>query len=221
MLLLDRLRRKPSTESAAPTTLIVGLGNPGREYAGSRHNIGWQVADRFVTGQGWRFSKKQNDALVAVGSIGPTRVMVAKPQTFMNLSGRAVQPLAKFYTVPLERMLVIYDDLDLPFGAIRLRMKGGAGGHNGMRSIIDRMGTDGFPRLRMGVGRPPGRMDAMAFLLRDFEPAEQAELPDILDRAVESVRTFITDGIAAAMNKHNIAANDTGSPGFGGNMGRG
>ena len=203
MLLLDKLRHKHTTESTAPTALIVGLGNPGREHAANRHNVGWHIADRFVASRGWRFGKKQSDALVALGQIGDTRVIVAKPQTFMNLSGRSVQPLARFYKVPPVRMLVIYDDLDLPFGTIRLREKGGAGGHNGMRSIVERLGSDDFPRLRIGIGRPPGRMDPAAFVLRNFDTVEQAEMNDILDRAAQAIETFVAEGIGAAMNTYN------------------
>jgi len=203
MLLLDRLRNKHTTESIAPTALIVGLGNPGREHAANRHNVGWHIADRFVASRGWRYNKKQSDALAALGQIGDTRVIVAKPQTFMNLSGRSVQPLARFYKVPPDRMLVIYDDLDLPFGTIRLREMGGAGGHNGMRSIVERLGSGDFPRLRIGIGRPPGRMDPAAFVLLNFDAVEQAEMNDILDRAAQAIETFVAEGIGAAMNKYN------------------
>ena len=213
MLLLDKLRSKRITDakSTAPALLIVGLGNPGREYAGNRHNIGWRVADCFAAAREWRFTKKQNNALVALGSIGGARVIVAKPQTFMNQSGRAVGPLARFYKVPPERMLVIFDDLDLPFGTIRLREKGGAGGHNGMRSIIKRLGTGDFPRLRIGIGRPPGQFDPAAFVLRDFDTSEQAELDDLTDRAVSAIDIFIAEGIGAAMNKFNSQGRN-GSP---------
>jgi len=205
MLLLDKLRSKHTIESTAPTILIVGLGNPGRQHANNRHNIGWRIADRFVASRGWRFTKKQNDALIALGQISEARVIVAKPQTFMNLSGRAVQPLARFYKAPLDRLLAIYDDLDLPFGAIRLRQTGGAGGHNGMRSLIEQLGSGDFPRLRVGIGRPPGRMDPAAFVLRDFDPAEQVEINDLLDRAVQAIEAFVAEGIATAMNKFNSA----------------
>jgi PTH1 family peptidyl-tRNA hydrolase len=203
MILLDKLRGKHAEEVSGPAALIIGLGNPGRAYVSNRHNVGWRIADRFVDAHGWRFNKKQNDALVAIGSAGGVRVIVAKPQTFMNLSGRAVQPLAHFYKVPLDRLLVIFDDLDLPFGVLRLREKGGAGGHNGMRSIIDRLGNNDFPRLRVGIGRPPGRMDPAAFVLRDFDAVEEAELDEICDRAVQAIDAFIAEGVGAAMNKFN------------------
>ncbi len=210
MIFLDKWRGKRSEASAAPTALIVGLGNPGREHANNRHNVGWHIVDHFVSGRGWRFSKKQNDALIALGQIGNARVIVAKPQTFVNLSGRAVQPLARFYKVPPDRMLVIYDDLDLPFGTIRLRQTGGTGGHNGMKSIIDRLGHGDFPRLRVGIGRPPGRMDPAAFVLRDFDPAEQAAMPHLLDRAAQAIEAFITEGIGAAMNQFNASTQNDG-----------
>ncbi len=211
MFLLDKLRgaRSAATESSAPTVLIVGLGNPGREHAGHRHNVGWRVADRFVAARGWRFSKKQHDALLALGAIGATRVIVAKPQTFMNQSGRSVALLARFYQVPLDRLLALYDELDLPFGAIRLREKGGAGGHNGMRSLIERLGSGDFPRLRVGIGRPPGRMEPAAFVLRNFEPDEQAMLSDLLDRAAQAIELFVVEGIGAAMNQFNSTARKT------------
>jgi PTH1 family peptidyl-tRNA hydrolase len=203
MQLLNRFRGRSTTDLTVPIVLIIGLGNPGRQHAGNRHNIGWRIADHLAASRGWQFSKKQNDALIAFGQVDDARAIVAKPQTFMNLSGRAVQPLARFYKVPPDRLLVIYDDLDLPFGVIRLRETGGAGGHNGMRSIIERMGTGDFPRLRAGIGRPPGRMDPAAFVLRDFDANEQAGLPDVLERAAQAIETFITQGIAAAMNRYN------------------
>jgi len=212
MRFLDTLLHKHPNESTEATALVVGLGNPGREHSGNRHNVGWHIVDRFVAAHEWRFSKRQNDALVALGRIGETRVVVAKPQTFMNLSGRAVQPLTRFYKTPPDRMVVVYDDLDLPFGALRLREKGGAGGHNGMKSIIDRMGDGDFPRLRVGVGRPPGRMDPAAFVLRDFDPVEQAELPGILDRAVRAIELCIVEGIGAAMNAFNVSPEKSEPP---------
>jgi len=207
MRLVDRLRGKTTTQASGSTALIVGLGNPGREHAGNRHNIGYRVADRFASLHELRFRRRQNDALVAAGSLGETRVIVAKPQTFMNLSGRAVQPLLKFYQVPLERMLVIFDDLDLPFGTLRLRERGSAGGHNGMKSIIERLASGDFPRLRVGIGRPPGRMEPAAYVLRDFEAAEEAELGALIERAASAIDAFVAEGIGAAMNKFNSLGN--------------
>ena len=191
---------KTTGEEAA---LIVGLGNPGREYAGNRHNVGFMAADRWVAAHGLTFNKVQHHAIIATGRSDEQRVVVAKPQTYMNDSGRAVGALLRFYKIPVEQLLVIFDDLDLPFGAIRLRAEGGAGGHNGMRSTIQHLGGNRFARLRVGVGRPPGRMDPAAFVLQDFSRDETPELAAVLDRAEQAIDLFLTAGIAAAMNQFN------------------
>ncbi len=203
MQILDRLRHRPAPVETGEATVIVGLGNPGREYQGNRHNIGFQIADRLATARGLTFNKMQHRAIVALGRFGEQRVIIAKPQTYMNDSGRAVSALLSFYKVPIARLLVVYDELDLPFGTIRLRAEGGAGGHNGMRSIIGQLGTNQFARLRFGIGRPPGRMDPAAFVLQDFSRDEGLEMPAIADRAVEAVETFVAEGIITAMNKYN------------------
>ena len=179
MQILTRLRRRPTaSEGAGDFTLIVGLGNPGREYAGNRHNVGFQIADRVALAHGLTFSKVQQQAMIALGRLSDHRVVIAKPQTFMNVSGRAVSGLLNFYKIPRERLIVIFDDLDLPFGTLRLRSEGGAGGHNGMRSIIGQLGANDFARLRVGIGRPPGRMDPAAYVLQDFGRDETLELPE-------------------------------------------
>lgn len=204
MQILDRLRHRTPTENlAGDVTLIIGLGNPGREFVSHRHNIGFQIADRWAAAHDFKFSKLQHRAIMASGRIKDRRVIAAKPQTYMNDSGRSVGALLKFYKVPPDRLLVLFDDLDLPFGVIRLRSDGGAGGHNGMRSIIGQLGTNQFARLRFGIGRPPGRMDPAAFVLQDFNRDEAAELSGIVDRAVEAIDVFIASGITAAMNKYN------------------
>ncbi len=203
------LNRFKSSEAASQTaaseaaSLIVGLGNPGRDYTGNRHNVGFMTADRWAAAHALAFNKIQHHAIIALGRNGERRVIVAKPQTYMNESGRAVGALLRFYKIPVERLLVIFDDLDLPFGAIRLRADGGAGGHNGMRSIIQHLGGNQFARLRMGIGRPPGRMDPAAFVLQDFNRDEVAELDSLLDRAGQAIDTFLTAGITAAMNQFN------------------
>jgi PTH1 family peptidyl-tRNA hydrolase len=204
MQILNRLRHHPpSDESSGNINLIVGLGNPGREYARHRHNIGFRVADHFAHTHAINFSKVQLNAMVALGRLGETRVILAKPQTFMNVSGHAVGGLLNFYKVPIDRLLVVFDDLDLPFGSVRLRQEGGAGGHNGMRSIIAQLGGNTFPRLRIGIGRPPGRMDPAAFVLQDFNTDESIEIEAIVDRSVKAIETFIAEGIAMAMNQFN------------------
>lgn len=182
--------------------LIVGLGNPGRKYRGNRHNIGFMAVDRLAQAHGIQGGKVQNKAIVADGRIAGKKVILAKPQTYMNASGDAVGPLASYYQIPHENILVIYDELDLPFGAIRLREKGGAGGHNGMKSIINHLGQD-FPRMRLGIGRPPGQMPPHAYVLQDFRPEELPLLNDILDEAVRAVETWLQDGIQMAMSRHN------------------
>jgi PTH1 family peptidyl-tRNA hydrolase len=197
-------RFKSSEAEAAPeTALIVGLGNPGREYAGNRHNVGFLTADRWAAAHALTFNKIQHHAVIALGRSGERRVIVAKPHTYMNESGRAVGALLRFYKIPVEQLLVIFDDLDLPFGVIRLRADGGAGGHNGMRSIIQQLSGNQFARLRIGIGRPPGRMDPAAFVLQGFSREEAAELDALLDRAGQAIDAFLTAGITAAMNQFN------------------
>jgi peptidyl-tRNA hydrolase, PTH1 family len=203
MHFLNRSKSSETEASPEAAALIVGLGNPGREYAGNRHNVGFMIADRWVAAHAFSFNKIQHHAIIAQGRRGEQRVIVAKPQTFMNDSGRAVGALLRFYKIPIEHLLVIFDDLDLPFGAIRLRADGGAGGHNGMRSIIQHLGGNQFARLRIGIGRPPGRMDPAAFVLQDFGRYETAELDALLDRAGQAIDTFLAAGITAAMNQFN------------------
>ena len=185
--------------------LIIGLGNRGREYRLNRHNIGFMLVDRLAERLGVTFSRLEGKALVTKGDYQDQRLVLAKPQTYMNLSGQSAGALLRFYKVPLEHLLVAYDDVDLPFGMLRLRSSGGSAGQKGMRSIIDRLGSQEFPRLRLGIGRPPGRMDAAAYVLQDFTRHEAEILPQILDRAVEAVLTFVSEGIIAAMNSYNMS----------------
>lgn len=182
--------------------LIVGLGNPGRKYRRNRHNIGFMAVDLVAEAGQIPLSGKEKQAKVGHGRIAGRRVILAQPQVFMNRSGDAVGPLADYYEVPTQNVLVIYDELDLPFGAIRLRAEGGSGGHNGMKSIINHLGN-GFPRMRLGIGRPPGRMDPAAYVLQDFAEAERPLLQDVLEEAVRAVHTFLGDGIEMAMSRHN------------------
>jgi PTH1 family peptidyl-tRNA hydrolase len=183
--------------------LIAGLGNPGREFKGNRHNIGFMVVDRLAEKYGIRLGRVQQKAITGEGRIKERPVILVKPQTFMNRSGDSVGPLANYYKVPLEHVLVIYDEIDLPFGTLRLRSKGGSGGHNGMRSVIQHLGQD-FPRMRLGVGRPSGRMPPAAHVLRDFDKDEQLALLELLDQAVEAVETFLVENVDLAMTRHNM-----------------
>lgn len=191
-------------DSAPPErALIVGLGNPGRKYRNNRHNIGFQAVNAFAARHGWRFSRQQENAFVAEGRIGGRPVTLARPMTYMNQSGRPVKGLATFYKLPLENIIVLFDDLDLPLGTLRLRPEGSAGGHNGMRDIIRHLGSNQFPRLRLGIGRPPGRMDPKAFVLQDFNKDERPIVEDLYERAADALETWLEEGITLAMSRHN------------------
>lgn len=187
-------------------TLIVGLGNPGRAHAFNRHNVGFMAVDKLALRAGIELRRVQSKAIVGSGRLADRPVILAKPQTFMNLSGEAVGALAGYYRIPPAAILVVYDELDIPFGVIRLREKGGAGGHNGMRSLIQHLGND-FPRLRLGIGRPPGRMDAAAYVLQDFGRDELPLVSEMLTTAVEAIELFVRDGIQLAMSRYNGPVN--------------
>ena len=185
------------------TFLIVGLGNPGREYRETRHNVGFMLLDRLAVKLNARFTRLQSKALVGTALFNDRKVILAKPQTFMNLSGQSVIGLVHFYKLPLTNLIVAHDDLDLPPGTIRIRPDGGSAGQKGMTSILDRFGTDEFPRLRMGVGRPPGQMAVPDYVLQNFSNADLTIISETLNRAVEAVLTFVTEGLDTAMNKYN------------------
>ncbi|MFU8827559.1 MAG: aminoacyl-tRNA hydrolase [Brevefilum sp.] len=188
--------------------LIVGLGNPGPNYRQNRHNVGFMVVNALAESLNIPMQRVEMRALVGKGLLGGERVILAKPQTYMNSSGQSVAPLARFYKIPLEQLMVIHDDLDLPFGTLRLRPLGGTGGQKGMESIVKLLGTHDFPRLRVGIGRPPGRMDPADYVLHDFDPPQQDLLPEVLDTAVKAIRTFVLEGIEAAMNTYNGQLSD-------------
>jgi peptidyl-tRNA hydrolase, PTH1 family len=181
--------------------LIVGLGNPGPEYAGNRHNAGFLVADVLAGRAGARFKRDRSRAHVAVARLDGTPVVLAKPMTYMNLSGGPVAALRAFYKVPTDRIVVVHDELDIPFGSIRLKLGGSDNGHNGLRSVASALGTRDYYRVRVGIGRPPGRMDPADFVLHDFAKAERAELPGVLSTAADAVQTLLARGLAAAQNE--------------------
>lgn len=189
----------PSTN----TFLIAGLGNPGREYRCNRHNVGFMTIDKVAEMLQIRPIRVQARAILGLGKLDENRILLAKPQTFMNLSGRSVASLVKFYKLPLEHLLVVHDDLDLPFGVLRLRPDGGAGGQKGLASTIQELGTQQFPRLRIGIGRPPGQMEPAAYVLQDFGKDEQELLQIVLHRAVEAIQLVIRQGLNQAMNQYN------------------
>jgi PTH1 family peptidyl-tRNA hydrolase len=185
------------------TYLLIGLGNPGREYRDNRHNIGFMFIDRLIVRLNARGLRVQSKAIVTTATYEERKLILAKPQTYMNLSGQSAQGLLNFYKIPMENMLIAHDDLDIPFGTIRIRPGGGPGGQKGMASTIERLGTKEFPRLRIGIGRPPGRMDPSAYVLQDFSRDEMKILSEIVDRAAEAALTFVVDGLNKAMNKYN------------------
>src|ERR1700749_4592690 len=178
--------------------IIAGLGNPGPEYAGNRHNAGHMVVDLLAEQLGVRFKAHRTRNEIADGRLAGVPVTLAKPRTYMNESGA---PRASFYKVPPERVVVVHDELDIPFGAIRLKLGGGDNGHNGLRSVTRSLGTNDYYRVRFGIGRPPGRMDAATFVLRDFSTPERKELPLLIDRCADAVETLLSKGMAAAQNE--------------------
>jgi peptidyl-tRNA hydrolase, PTH1 family len=186
----------------AEPILVVGLGNPGDNYARTRHNLGFMVADLLAARLGAKFkAHKRSGAEVVSGRLAGRSVLLAKPRCFMNESGRQVGPLAKFYSVAPADTIVIHDDLDLEFGRIRLKIGGGEGGHNGLRSVVAALGTKDFQRVRIGIGRPPGRKDPAAFVLENFTAAERAEVPAICEQAADATEALIELGLEPAQNR--------------------
>lgn len=186
-----------------PSKLIVGLGNPGEEYARNRHNAGFWCLDRLGAKHRLRFGSKRAQSVVARGQLAGQDVALAKPQTYMNLSGVAAKQLLAGWRVPTQALLVVYDDVDLEPGALRLRERGGVGTHNGMRSIAESIGTTDFPRLRLGIGAPPPGHDLADYVLSDPPPEELKPLLEAVERAVEAIEVYVRQGPAAAMNRYN------------------
>jgi len=181
--------------------IIVGLGNPGPEYAGNRHNAGQMVLAVLAERVGARLKSHRSRNDIAEGRLDGRPVTLARPHSYMNLSGGPVSALLRFYKTSPERLLVIHDELDVAFGAVRLKLGGGDNGHNGLRSISQSLGTRDYYRARFGIGRPPGRMDAATFVLRDFSTPERKELPLLIDRCADAVETLLSKGMAAAQNE--------------------
>jgi peptidyl-tRNA hydrolase, PTH1 family len=188
--------------------LVVGLGNPGPEYAGHRHNVGFLVADLLAARLRLKFGRHRKamaDAAEGRLGIGGPRVILAKPLTYMNLAGGAAVGLANFYKVPVEQVVAVYDELDLPFGTLRLRRGGGENGHNGLRSLSKSLGSREYARVRFGIGRPPGRQDPADFVLSDFSAAERKELDFLVDRAADATEALILEGLEPAQNTYHPA----------------
>lgn len=181
--------------------LIVGLGNPGPRYAGNRHNIGFLVADELADRIGGKFRAHKAGAEAVEGRLAGARAVLVKPRSFMNLSGGPVAGAVNFYKAPPETLIVIHDELDLPFGTIRLKRGGGENGHNGLRSISKSLGTRDYVRVRFGIGRPPGRMDPADYVLKDFSGTERKELAYFIDVCADAVEAVVTKGLEAAQNQ--------------------
>lgn len=186
-----------------PSTLIVGLGNPGLEYSATRHNMGFLCLDRLATRHRLRFTGKRAKSVLARGAINGHDVALAKPQTYMNLSGESVRELLRLYALPTKNLLVVYDDVDLPPGTLRIRERGGPGTHNGMRSIVDEIGSTDFPRLRIGVGMPTDGQKLADYVLGLPSADERTVIDEALARSVEAIETVARRGIGAAMNQYN------------------
>jgi PTH1 family peptidyl-tRNA hydrolase len=189
------------------TWLIVGLGNPGPEYSHNRHNVGQMVLDELAARAGGKFKSHKARAQVLEGrlGIGGPRVVLAKPQSYMNVSGGPVSALAQFYGIDPAHVIAVHDEIDIPFDTVRLKIGGGEGGHNGLRDISKALGTKDYLRVRVGVGRPPGRMDTADFVLRDFSAPEKKELPFLIDAAADAVEVLVKDGLPAAQQKFHPA----------------
>ena len=191
--------------------LIVGLGNPGRGYASNRHNLGFMCLNHFARKQGIRFDKRQGKARTGKGEVAGSKVVVAKPQTYMNLSGQAVGRLVRKFNIGLDNLLVIHDDLDLPVGKIRIRRGGGSAGHKGIESIAAELGSRDFLRIRVGIGRPPvvgdsteiTEADIVAYVLSDFTPEEKRTITQVIPGVSEAIVCILTEGLTAAMNRYN------------------
>ncbi|RKS20916.1 PTH1 family peptidyl-tRNA hydrolase [Arthrobacter sp. AG1021] len=189
------------------TWLVAGLGNPGPGYAGNRHNIGQMVLDELANRAGSKFKTHASRAQIVQGrmGVGGPRVVLAKPMTYMNLSGGPVSNLAKFFGIGIENLIVVHDEIDIPFDTIKLKRGGGEGGHNGLRDISKAMGSKDYLRVRTGVGRPPGRMDTADWVLQDFSKSEKQVLPFLIDNAADAVELLMSQGLEAAQGKFHTA----------------
>jgi PTH1 family peptidyl-tRNA hydrolase len=195
------LARSGAGTVAAERWLVAGLGNPGPQYAANRHNVGFLCCDEIASRVGGNFKRDRSRTMAFTAVLAGVPVAVAKPMTFMNLSGSPVAALSRFLKIPPDRIAVVHDELDLPFGAVRLKLGGGDNGHNGLRSVTAALGTRDYFRVRVGIGRPPGRMDPADFVLRNFAGPEHADLPEILGRAADAVQALLVSGLAVAQNE--------------------
>jgi PTH1 family peptidyl-tRNA hydrolase len=201
-------RPQPLMDSSLPVYLVIGLGNPGREYRNNRHNVGFMVIDAVSKALDININRVQFKAMLGSGVYGEKRVILAKPQTFMNLSGQSVSQLVNYYKISLQNLLIVHDDIDIQLGTLRMRPNGGSGGQKGLASIIQQLGTQEFGRLRVGIGRPPGRMDPADYVLQNIPDEDRQVLTIVFDRASQAIQTFIRFGLNQAMNENNGAVTE-------------
>ncbi len=187
-----------------PVWLVVGLGNPGPSYAGNRHNVGFMVADLLAGRVGGRWKAHKGRADLVEGRLSGQRVLLAKPKCFMNLSGGPAASLRDFFKVPVDRIVAVHDELDIPYAAIRLKSGGGDNGHNGLRSMTTSLGSRDYLRVRVGIGRPPGRQDPADFVLKDFSSAERKDLGFHVDRAADAVEALLSGSLEVAQNTFHV-----------------
>jgi PTH1 family peptidyl-tRNA hydrolase len=199
-----RFRRRASRDDeTGDSWLVAGLGNPGSEYDRTRHNVGFRVADELAERLSARFRRGHTSAMVAEARDGQTKIILAKPTTYMNLSGNAIAPLVRYFKIAPERIVVVHDEIDLPFGALRVKTGGGTAGHNGLRSLVTSLGTPEFARVRVGVGRPAGRKEAAGHVLDAFSKAEEKEVPIVVAEAADAVLEIIREGLERTQNRIN------------------
>jgi len=206
---LDRFRRPRKDEAVAENTwLVVGLGNPGAQYAGNRHNVGQMVADELASRIGAGFKTHKTPSRVAEGFLGPggPKLVIAKPNGYMNTSGGPVSALVKYYSLPVDRVLIVHDELDIPFDTVRLKQGGGHGGHNGVRDVSKALDGGGFTRVRVGIGRPPGRQDSADFVLKEFSASERQSVPNLVSDAADAVEAIVEHGLVAAQQRFHSPA---------------
>jgi len=198
-----KLFRRGSGDGDSDRWLVAGLGNPGARYAGTRHNLGAMVLERLLEETGSSLKRHKSGCAVAETTLGGTRVVFARPLAYMNESGRPLRDLARWYKIPVERLVVVHDELDLPFGDVRVKAGGGLAGHNGLRSIANHLGSQDFVRVRIGISKPPGRKQGTDHVLDEFDSRERRELPEIIDRAAHAVERILETGLERAMNEVN------------------
>ena len=209
MGLLDRLRSRRKDDAVSENTwLVVGLGNPGAQYAANRHNVGQMVADELASRIGAGFKTHKTPSRVAEGFLRPggPKLVIAKPNGYMNTSGGPVSALLKYYSLPVDRLIVVHDELDIPFDTVRLKQGGGHGGHNGVRDVSKATDAGDFTRVRVGIGRPPGRQDSADFVLKDFSGTEKASLPNLVSDAADAVEAIVEHGLVAAQQRFHSPA---------------